>query len=58
LKTSKNCDNGTESHSTTGIPKMFPTGATSLCHVHSCTRGVLRKWLLSESCECKVMLAI
>jgi len=26
LKTSKKCNNDTESYSTTGVPKMFPTG--------------------------------
>jgi hypothetical protein len=30
LKTSKNCDDGTESYSTTGFPKIFPTVEVSL----------------------------
>jgi hypothetical protein len=30
LKTSKKYDNGTESYSTAGVPKMFPTLAASL----------------------------
>jgi hypothetical protein len=30
MKISKKCDNGTESYSTTGVPKMFPTVAISL----------------------------
>jgi len=41
LKTSKKCDNGTESYFTTGVPKRFPTVTTSLGYVHSCSRGVL-----------------
>jgi hypothetical protein len=30
LKTSKICDDGNESHSTTGVPKIFPTVVPSL----------------------------
>jgi hypothetical protein len=30
LKTSKKCDDGIESFSTTGVPKIFPTVAASL----------------------------
>jgi hypothetical protein len=30
LKTSKKCDDGTESCSTTGVSKIFPTVAASL----------------------------
>jgi hypothetical protein len=30
LKTSKKCDNSTESYSTTRVPKMFPAVAVSL----------------------------
>jgi hypothetical protein len=30
MKTSKNCDDTTESYSTTGVPKMFPTVACSI----------------------------
>jgi hypothetical protein len=29
-KKKKKCDNGTESYSTTGVPKMFPTVAGSI----------------------------
>jgi hypothetical protein len=38
----KKSDDSTESYSTTGVPKMFPTMAASLEKVHSCSRGVLR----------------
>jgi hypothetical protein len=33
----KKSDNNTESYSTTGVPKMFPTMKTS-GYVHGCTR--------------------
>jgi hypothetical protein len=37
----RKCENGTESYSTTGIPRMFTTVATSLGQVRNCSRGVL-----------------
>jgi hypothetical protein len=30
MKMSKKCDDGTESYSTAGVPKMFPSVAASL----------------------------
>jgi hypothetical protein len=48
----------TESYSTTGVQKMFPTVAASLCRVHSCSRGALQRWLLSVSCKYTGMFAI
>jgi hypothetical protein len=35
------CDDGTESYSTTEVPKMFPKMAVSLGYVNSCSRGIL-----------------
>jgi hypothetical protein len=39
VKTSEKCDSGTESYSTTGVQKMFPTVAASLGQVHRCLGG-------------------
>jgi hypothetical protein len=36
--------------------KMFPAMGTPLGWVHSCSRGVFQKWLLSVSCKYKVCL--
>jgi len=32
-------------HSTTGFPKLFPTVGASLIQVHSCSKGVLGRFV-------------
>jgi hypothetical protein len=39
----KNCDDGSESYSTTGVPKMFQAVAALLGQVHSCSSEVIRR---------------
>jgi hypothetical protein len=53
----KKCDDGTESYSTTWVPKMFPTVTASLGQVSELLKGILR-WPLSASCEYVGMFAI
>jgi hypothetical protein len=48
----------TESYSTTGVSKMFPTVATSWSSAHSCPGGMFRRWPFSVSCMCTGMVAI
>jgi hypothetical protein len=52
------CDDGTESYSITGVPKIFPTMVASLGYVHSCSRGVLWRWPISVSCKYRGTTAV
>jgi hypothetical protein len=52
------CDGSTENHSTTGVPKIFPTVASQLGYTHSCSTGVLRRWSILINCKYTGMLAV
>jgi hypothetical protein len=43
LKILKKSDNGIESYSTKGVPKMFPKVAALLGYMHSCPREILQR---------------
>jgi hypothetical protein len=43
LMKTKKYDNCTETYSTTGVPKMFPTVAPLLGLMHSCSRGIIQR---------------